>query len=98
MAKVARCTLLYYGASTAAAVVLGILLVNVIQPGRGEPLAGGAVTSCRQPDRTVSFCIYVCRSKFCKSDLAIVHQAVDRPNSCIFAQKICPALPASTGS
>ncbi len=53
MARVARYTLLYYAVSTAAAVVLGIVLVNVIQPGRGEPLAGGAVTSCRQPDLEV---------------------------------------------
>ena len=45
MAKVARWTLLYYAATTVAAVVLGIVLVNVVQPGRGSPLDGG-VTSC----------------------------------------------------
>ena len=49
MAAVARYTLLYYGACTAAAVTLGVLLVNLIQPGRGSPLAGGLVTSCHAP-------------------------------------------------
>jgi hypothetical protein len=53
MAKVARLTLAYYAVSTAAAVALGIVLVNVMRPGRGEPLAGGTMTACRRPDLAV---------------------------------------------
>ena len=47
MARVARYTLAYYALCTAAAVALGVLLVNLIQPGRGRPLAGSAFSSCR---------------------------------------------------
>ncbi|CAL5228220.1 g11310 [Coccomyxa viridis] len=50
MAKVARLTLGYYTVCTAAAVVLGIILVTVIEPGQGSPLSGGSVTSCHTPD------------------------------------------------
>ncbi|CAL8471163.1 g10705 [Coccomyxa elongata] len=50
MARVARYTLLYYALSTAVAVTLGIILVNVINPGRGGALSSDAVTSCRGAD------------------------------------------------
>ncbi len=53
MAKVARLTLGYYTVCTAAAVVLGIILVTVIEPGQGSPLSGGSVTSCHTPDLKV---------------------------------------------
>ncbi|DBA93948.1 TPA: hypothetical protein ACH3X1_001610 [Trebouxia sp. C0004] len=46
MAKVAKWTLLYYGATTLTAVVLGIVLVNVLNPGRGSPLNGDGVSDC----------------------------------------------------
>ena len=46
MAKVARWTLIYYAATTLAAVVLGIILVNVLNPGRGSPLNGDGVSDC----------------------------------------------------
>lgn len=42
MAKVARYTFLYFVGNMAAAVLLGILLVNLIKPGRGQPLASAA--------------------------------------------------------
>ena len=45
MAKVAKWTLLYYAATTMAAVVMGVVLVNVLNPGRGSPLSGD-VTNC----------------------------------------------------
>lgn len=53
MARVARYTLLYYASSTAVAVTLGIILVNVINPGRGGALSSDAVTSCRGADLKV---------------------------------------------
>ncbi len=53
MARVARYTLLYYAASTTVAVALGIVLVNVIDPGRSGSLSSDAVTSCRGPDLKV---------------------------------------------
>ncbi|GIL53007.1 hypothetical protein Vafri_8717 [Volvox africanus] len=37
MGKVARYTLLYYFTTTMGAVVLGIVIVNIIRPGRGSP-------------------------------------------------------------
>ncbi|KXZ54628.1 hypothetical protein GPECTOR_4g693 [Gonium pectorale] len=37
MGKVARYTLLYYFTTTMGAVVLGIIIVNVVRPGRGSP-------------------------------------------------------------
>ncbi len=37
---------MYYAATTVAAVVLGIVLVNVLQPGRGSPLNGDGVSDC----------------------------------------------------
>ena len=46
MAKVAKWTLTYYTATTAAAVVLGIALVSLLQPGRGSPLSGSQVSGC----------------------------------------------------
>ncbi len=46
MAKVARWTLIYYAATTLTAVVLGIVLVNVLNPGRGSPLNGDGVSDC----------------------------------------------------
>ncbi|KAL0019833.1 hypothetical protein WJX79_000345 [Trebouxia sp. C0005] len=46
MAKVARWTLMYYAATTLIAVVLGIVLVNVLNPGRGSPLNGDGVSDC----------------------------------------------------
>ncbi|KAL3151462.1 hypothetical protein ABBQ38_012464 [Trebouxia sp. C0009 RCD-2024] len=45
MAKVARWTLMYYAATTVTAVVLGMVLVTVVKPGRGSPL-NGDVVSC----------------------------------------------------
>ena len=42
MARVARLTLAYYAATTVAAVFLGILLVVIIQPGRGSPFSKAA--------------------------------------------------------
>lgn len=42
MARVARLTLAYYAATTVAAVLLGILLVILIQPGRGSPFSKAA--------------------------------------------------------
>lgn len=46
MAKVARWTLMYYAATTICAVVLGVVLVNVLHPGRGSPLSGDGVSDC----------------------------------------------------
>ena len=46
MATVAKWTLMYYAATTLAAVVLGIVLVNVLNPGRGSPLNGAGVSNC----------------------------------------------------
>ena len=37
---------MYYAATTLTAVVLGILLVNVLNPGRGSPLSGDGVSDC----------------------------------------------------
>ena len=48
MAKVARWTLVYYAATTITAVVLGMVLVTVLNPGRGSPLDGD-VASCTEP-------------------------------------------------
>ena len=45
MAKVARWTFMYYAATTVAAVLLGIVLVTLLNPGRGSPLDGD-VTNC----------------------------------------------------
>ena len=45
MAKVARWTLVYYAATTFTAVVLGMVLVTVMNPGRGSPLDGN-VANC----------------------------------------------------
>ena len=45
MAKVARWTLVYYAATTVTAVVLGMVLVTVLNPGRGSPLDGD-VANC----------------------------------------------------
>lgn len=56
MAKVARYTLYYYAFTTVTAVVLGIVLVNVIWPGRGEPLGNGDATGCSQEASEVRFC------------------------------------------
>jgi solute carrier family 1 (high affinity glutamate transporter) protein 2 len=46
VAKVAKYTICYYAATTLTAVVLGIALVNLIRPGRGEPLGEGGSTGC----------------------------------------------------
>ncbi len=59
MARVARYTLAYYAVCTAAAVALGVLLVNLIQPGRGHPLAGSAVSSCRSAGLPVRWTCYI---------------------------------------
>lgn len=40
MGRVARVTVLYYVATTFTAVVLGILVVTIIKPGRGKPFSG----------------------------------------------------------
>lgn len=53
MARVARYTLLYYASCTATAVTLGIILVNLIGPGRGGGLSGDTVTFCRGPELKV---------------------------------------------
>ena len=37
---------MYYAATTLTAVVLGIVLVNVLNPGRGSPLSGDGVSDC----------------------------------------------------
>ena len=37
---------MYYAATTICAVVLGIVLVNVLHPGRGAPLSGAGVSDC----------------------------------------------------
>lgn len=44
MAKVARWTLVYYAATTITAVVLGMVLVTVLNPGKGSPLDGDVAT------------------------------------------------------
>lgn len=44
MARVARWTLAFYGGTTLAAVLLGVILVNVIRPGAGAPF--NSVASC----------------------------------------------------
>ena len=46
MAKVAKWTLLYYASTTVAAVLLGIILVSVINPGRGSPFSGNLTADC----------------------------------------------------
>ncbi|GLC48509.1 hypothetical protein PLESTB_000105800 [Pleodorina starrii] len=51
MGKVARYTLLYYFSTTMGAVVLGIVIVNVVRPGRGSPFdqldpSSGGASSC----------------------------------------------------
>ena len=46
VAKVARYTLCYYAATTITAVILGILLVNIIQPGRGDSLGKEGSSGC----------------------------------------------------
>lgn len=46
MAKVARYTFLYFVGNMAAAVMLGILLVSLVRPGRGQPLS--SASSCLQ--------------------------------------------------
>jgi hypothetical protein len=52
MANMARYTFLYFAGNMAAAVLLGILLVNLICPGRGEPLAAShAAGGCEGGDR-----------------------------------------------
>ena len=45
MATVARWTLVYYATTTVTAVVLGMVLVTVLNPGRGSPLDAD-VASC----------------------------------------------------
>ncbi len=42
MMRVARLTLAYYALTTIAAVLLGILLVVLIRPGRGSPFTQAA--------------------------------------------------------
>lgn len=59
MARVARYTLAYYAVCTAAAVALGVLLVNLIQPGRGHPLAGSALSSCRSAGLPVHWACFL---------------------------------------
>ena len=46
MAKVAKWTMLYYGSTTVAAVLLGIGLVSVVNPGRGSPFSGNLAANC----------------------------------------------------
>lgn len=65
MAKVAQWTLLYYAATTIAAVVLGIVLVNVVQPGRGSPLDGD-VTSCAG-GQVMAYSPFCCSPRACSS-------------------------------
>ena len=54
MAKIAQYTLCYYAATTVAAVILGIVLVNLIWPGKGEPLGSGSgVAACHASEAAV---------------------------------------------
>lgn len=46
VAKVARYTICYYAATTITAVLLGIILVNVIKPGRGNSLGEEGSGEC----------------------------------------------------
>ena len=42
MASVAKATLAYYAANTLSSVLLGIMLVSLLRPGRGSPLSSAA--------------------------------------------------------
>ena len=46
VARVAQYTLTYYAVTTALSVLLGILMVVVVKPGRGEPLEGSSTQGC----------------------------------------------------
>lgn len=46
VAQVARYTLLYYAVTTVISVLLGIILVVAVQPGRGEPLEASSAQGC----------------------------------------------------
>lgn len=48
VAKVARYTIAYYASTTITAVILGIVLVNIIQPGRGNSLGQEGSAGCSQ--------------------------------------------------
>jgi hypothetical protein len=57
---------MYYAATTLTAVVLGIVLVNVLNPGRGSPLNGDGVSDCAvdqvQPcegPKSISLCLLI---------------------------------------
>ena len=42
MASVAKTTLAYYAANTLTSVLLGMMLVSLLRPGRGSPLSSAA--------------------------------------------------------
>ena len=42
MASVAKTTLAYYAANTLSSVLLGMMLVSLLRPGRGSPLSSAA--------------------------------------------------------
>lgn len=46
VAKIARYTICYYAMTTVTAVIMGIVLVNIIQPGRGEVLGKEGSSDC----------------------------------------------------
>eukprot|EP00884_Botryococcus_braunii_P019438 jgi/Botrbrau1/6178/Bobra.0344s0018.1 len=50
MARIARYTFVYFAGNLAAAVLLGIILVNVLRPGRGQPLSASTGNCVGAPD------------------------------------------------
>ena len=64
VAKVARYTLCYYAATTITAVILGILLVNIIQPGRGNSLGDAGSVGCDAASE-VRHLTYIIASSIC---------------------------------
>ncbi|KAK9811983.1 hypothetical protein WJX73_005653 [Symbiochloris irregularis] len=54
VAQVARYTFLYYAVTTVISVLLGIILVVAIQPGRGEPLEASSARGCLEGQAAAS--------------------------------------------